>query len=549
MRGTRRRWHGAAAALLVALAAGLPAAAGDAPRWNILFVCADDWGRYASCLAAADRAAGDGRPGLNDVVRTPHVDRLAREGVLFRNAFVDAPSCTPCRSALLSGRAFFRCGTGAILQGARWDDAIRSWPLALGEAGYALGKCGKVWSPGKPPDAPYGGQAHAFERAGRRFMTWSASATRLVADGWEPAEAHAILATEVAANFDAFLDAVPAGSPWAFWFGPTNTHRRWKRGSGARLWGIDGETLAGRLPGSLPDVAEVREDVADYLGEVQAVDAALGALLARLEARGALERTLVVATGDHGMPGVPHGKCTLHDLGTRVALVARVPGGVPGRVVDDFLTLADLAPTFAAIGGATMPDDLHGRSLLPQLLADRGGVIDPARDGVVVGRERHVAAARPGNLPYPARALRTRDWLYVRNFAPDRWPLGMPVPGDAAADLGAVRADPARLVSDHFVAFADMDAGPTKAWIVTHADDPRWRPFHDRAFAKRPAEELYDLRADPDQMANVADDPRHAAIRRRLAEELEARLRRAGDPRLEDDCPFERAPFTDPHTP
>ena len=112
--------------LLGLFALGSPTLAADAPRWNILFCFADDWGRYASCYAAVD-----GRPSINQVVKTPNVDRLAREGVLFKNAFVNAPSCTPCRSSLLSGRYFFNCGRGAILQGAIWDSSIPSFPLML----------------------------------------------------------------------------------------------------------------------------------------------------------------------------------------------------------------------------------------------------------------------------------------------------------------------------------------------------------------------------------------------------------------------------------
>src|SRR2546421_4601907 len=137
--------------LLLALSSSVSFAA--PPKWNILFCFADDWGRYASCYAAID-----GKPSLNDCVKTPNVDRLAREGVLFRNAFVNAPSCTPCRSSLLSGRYFFSTGRAAILQGAVWDAAIPSWPLLLRDAGYFLGKAFKVWSPGTPVDAPFGGQ-------------------------------------------------------------------------------------------------------------------------------------------------------------------------------------------------------------------------------------------------------------------------------------------------------------------------------------------------------------------------------------------------------
>ena len=119
-----------------------------AERPNILFAFADDWGRYASAYAAAD---GSGSP--NDIVKTPHFDRVAKDGVLFRHAFVTAPSCTPCRTSLMSGQYFYRTGLSAILQGARWDENTPAWPLLLHDAGYHIGKVYKVWSPGTPRDA------------------------------------------------------------------------------------------------------------------------------------------------------------------------------------------------------------------------------------------------------------------------------------------------------------------------------------------------------------------------------------------------------------
>lgn len=522
--------------ILSAAFALLAAPAGAADRPNVLFCFADDWGRYASCYVALDA-----KPTANSVVKTPHIDAVAARGAMFRNAFVPAPSCTPCRSSLLSGRYFFNTGRAAILQGAVWDEGIPAFPLLLRDAGYEIGKAGKVWSPGTPADAPFGKQQFAHQTAGMGYSNFSELATAAVAKGKSVADAKAELLKQADGNFAQFLKARDPKKPFLFWHGPTNVHRKWVKGSGRALWGIDPDALKGKLPAFLPDVPEVREDFADYLGEAQAYDAQIGVLLARLKEAGELDNTLVVISGDHGPPGFPHGKCNLYDFGTNVALVAAGPG-VPGpRVVDDFVNLMDLAPTFLDAGGVKPPAGMNGKSVWPILTAKKAGPVDVERAWVVTGRERHVADARERNLPYPQRALRTKDYLYIRNFAPDRYPLGDPkaVTADAAPSADA-------LTNNTFAAFADMDAGPTKAWLVAHRNDKEWKPYYDRAFGKRPAEELYDLRADPDQVKNVAADPVHAAARKRLANQLDTILTDAGDPRLvEKDCRFEKPPFTD----
>jgi arylsulfatase A-like enzyme len=521
--------------LTLALFSPLIAAESGAPRWNILFVFADDWGRYASAYAKID-----GTPSLNDVIQTPHVDRIAREGVAFRHAFVNAPSCTPCRSSLLSGRYFFNTGRAAILQGAVWDEKIPSFPLMLRDAGYHIGKSYKVWSPGTPVDAPFGGQAHAYEKSGRAPNNFSEEATERVQKGMTVAAAREEILAQVRGNFDAFLADRKPGQPWHYFFGTTTTHRKWIKGSGKALWGIEPGRLKGRMPAFLPDVPEVREDVADYLGESQAVDACVGVLRERLEASGELDRTLIVISGDHGMPGVPSGKCNLYDHGTAVALFMRVPGGKAGRVVDDFVCLPDLAPTFMEIGGARPPPGLYGRSLVGVLKSDRSGQIEADRTWVITGRERHVAAAREGLLPYPMRALRTKDFVYIRNFAPDRTPMG---DVKNAADAATTEDT---LTNNTFAGFADMDASPTKAWIVAHRNDPKWKWHYEHAFGKRPGEELYDLRKDPDQVKNVAADPAYAKTKTELAARLMKQLTDAKDPRVTGDGQtFERPPFTD----
>lgn len=512
---------------LLAVVAPAARAAAD-PRPNILFCFADDMGRYASAYAGIDKD-----PGLNAAIRTPNIDRVAREGALFRNAFVGAPSCTPCRSGLLSGRYFFQTGRGAILHNATWDPAIPSFPLLLRDAGYHIGKMYKVWSPGTPADAPFGGQAHAFEKAGRDFNDFSENATRLVREGVPREEAKRRMLDQVGANFDAFLAARGKGRPFLFWFGPTNVHRKWEHGSGTALWDINPDDLKGRLPPFLPDVPVVREDIAGYLGEIQAFDAAVGLLVARLEAAGELSNTVVVVSGDHGMPGMPSGKCNLHDFGTRVTLAARGPGIHPGRVVDAPVLVNELARTFCQLGGVKPPADMMGHGL-----ADLWGD-GPAlpRHFAVTGRERHVSQTRAGLLPYPSRAVHDGRWLYIRNFKPDRWPLG-----DPPADGKWPSAE--EVSRETYAVFADMDASPTKAWMVEHRDDPGVKPLFEKAFGLRPAEELYDTEADPHQMRNLAADPGHASRRNDLQAALFNILVNAGDPRVQDPSDtFDKPPY------
>jgi arylsulfatase A-like enzyme len=511
--------------------------AADAPRPNILLVFADDWGRHASAYAQLD---GPGT--VNDLIQTPAFDRVAREGVLFRRAFVSAPSCTPCRSALLAGQHFWRTGRGAILRGAVWDGSQPAYPLLLRAAGYHLGKMYKVWGPGTPADAPYGGQQHAYQKAGGRFNQFSQHVTKMVAAGQTIAAAKQELYDEVLANFEAFLAARKPGQPFCFWFGPTNVHRPWVKGSGQALWGLDPDDLKGKMPPFLPDVPEVREDLADYLGEAMAFDAALGLLLKKLETLGELDRTLIAVSGDHGAPGFPHGKCNLYDFGASVPLAIRWGGAKGGRVVDDLTSLTDLAPTFLEAAGLPVPEVMTGRSLLPLLLAEKSGQVDPARDAVFIGRERHVENAREGYLPYPQRAIRTHGHLLILNFKPDRWPLGEPY------RLAGGHPPSAQEITENTrVTLPDEDAGPTKAWLIGRRDDPQWRAHYEWVYGRREGVELYDLKTDPHQVKNVATDPAYAKLRAELEKRLLDELRRTGDPRLlEDGKFFETPPMAGP---
>jgi uncharacterized sulfatase len=137
---------------------------------------------------------------------------------------------------------------------------------------------------------------------------------------------------------------------------------------------------------------------------------------------------------------------------------------------------------------------------------------------------------RLDGLGYPCRAIRTDDHLYIRNFKPDRWPAGHPV--DGGEPYYSNRA------------YGDIDDCPTKTYMMEHRDDPSVKRLFELAFEKRPAEELYDLRNDPDQLHNVADDAAYASAKRKLSTQLSAELRASGDPRiLGNGDVFDRYPY------
>ncbi|MEX0980566.1 MAG: sulfatase [Bacteroidales bacterium] len=501
---------------------------------NIFFFFADDWGKYVGSY--------DNFP-PNKVIKTPVMDEFAREGIQFNNAYVNAPACTPCRSSLLSGQYFYRTGLGANLWGV-WDSTIPSYPLILEETGYDIGYSYKCWGPGRPVNAPHGGEAKAYQSAGIRFNEFSQNVTQMVNEGKTIEEAKEELYKEGLDNFRSFLKSREEGSPFCYWFGPMNTHRKWIEGSGKNLWGLNPDDLIGLMPSFLPDVHEIREDMTDYFGEVLALDEMLGRLLKELEEIGEMENTLFVVSGDHGIPGFPRAKSNLYPLGTDVPLLVQWPGVIKGgREIDDFISLMDLAPTFLEVAGVSVPESMTGKSIAPLLKSKKSGIIDDTRNYVVTGRERHVPAARDGNLPYPQRSIQTEDFLYIINFAPDRYPMGAPYNLDGLKDNPVYE----ELKENTLLTYADIDAGPTKAWMIKHRDDNKWKMHWKLGFEMRSSEELYDLKKDPDYLNNVAYDPEYSHIKEKLSTQLMQILKSTGDPRVTSDGnTFDRLPYTAP---
>jgi uncharacterized sulfatase len=252
----------------------------------------------------------------------------------------------------------------------------------------------------------------------------------------------------------------------------------------------------------------------DYALEIEWFDEHLGRMLGILEETGELENTIVVVTGDNGMP-FPRAKANVYEIGMHVPMAVRWGARAKaGRRVTDFMTFVDLAPTFLEAAGAAIPNEITGRSLVGVLESDKEGRVEADRDHAITGRERH-AFVRDGNRGYPSRCIRTDEWIYIRNFEPQRWPAGDPP------------------------VYGDVDASPSKHYLIRHKDEEAVRPFFDLAFAKRPAEELYQVADGYGCTDNLAGDPKYAEIKEDLWGRLEIALTEQGDPRLFGEAEFD----------
>ncbi len=420
-------------------------------RPNILLLLADNWAwPHASCYR-------------DPVIRTPTFDRLAKEGVVFTHSFAPNPSCSPSRSLLLSGQETHRLGAAASLYG-NMSTAVPTYTGLLEKAGYAVGFADKGWGPGTPKDAgwPHNPAGVGYE------------------------------------DFDAFLKARPDGKPFCFWFGSHDPHVPWDRGR-ERKAAMDPAKV--KVPGHLPDRAVVRDDILNYYCEVQQFDHECGEILKTLEARGELDNTLVVMTSDNGWQ-IPRGLGNCYDLGVRTPLAMRLPGRIrAGQVREDYVSFGDLAPTFLEAAGLPIPATMTASSLFS---AKR-------RDHMFVERERH-ANVRKGDLSYPVRGIRTAEFLYLRNFEPERWPAGDPEFYWAVGPYG------------------DVDDSPTKQMLMKEKP----QPYFDLCLGKRPGEELYVVKDDPDQVKNVAEMPQFAKVKAELAAKVQAWMVATGDPRAKN---------------
>ena len=460
---------------------GMAAVAGTAEQRPSILLCLSDDQSYAHTGANGD-----------PIVQTPAFDRVAREGLRFVHAFCDAPSCGPSRSALLTGQAIWRLEEGGNIH-STLPAQFATYPELLRRAGYAVGSTGKAWGPGR------------LEPGGR---TINPAGAVISGRRKKPAAAH-VSAVDYAENFRDFLREVPSDRPFCFWLGTYEPHRPFARGQG-RKEGKDPARVT--VPPHLPDHEIVRDDLLDYLTEIERFDRTVSRALEILEETGRLADTIVVVTSDHGMP-FPRAKASLYDFGTRVPLAIRWPEGIrrPGRESRAFVNLSDLAPTFLEAAGLAAPPEMTARSLL-NLFQDE---TDEERTAAFIAMERHDGCRHEGK-GYPCRAMRTEDYLYIYNFEPHRWPAGSP---DASV---CARAIP----------FGEIDPSPTKDYLLRHRGVHGIGRLAELSFGMRPVEELYRLDEDPGQLNNVAGLTRYRDTQRALRERLFDRLRQTGDPRV-----------------
>lgn len=457
---------------------------------NILIAISDDQSYpYASAYGST-------------TVSTPHFDRVAEGGVLFTQAFVASPGCSPSRAALLTGRYPWQiehAGTHASY----FSTEYLVFPDILEDAGYATGFTGKGWGPG---DWRTSGRTR--NPAGPHF---SSIKTGTSIEG--------INSTDYAANFEDFLSQRDKDQPFYFWYGGFEPHRVFKDGIGI----ASGKQLhEAEVPSFLPDAPLIRSDILDYGYEIEYFDDHLGKMLKMLESAGELDNTLIIVTSDNGM-AFPRAKANAFEFGIHVPLAVMWPNQIPGhRTVHDLTSLVDLMPTILEAAGIEHPEPevLAGKSLIPTLTSNRSGYVDATRTAVYSARERH-SSSRFNSLSYPQRALRTDSLLYIRNFTPERWPAGAPQKYSADGTLGPMHGG-----------YHDIDAAPSLTYLIDNRGDPSVRFYFHLAVDLRPAEELYDIRKDPGCLINLAGAPGYGEIKAALAKQLEAYLMQTEDPRM-----------------
>jgi len=338
-------------------------------RPNILYIHSHDTGRYVQPYGYA--------------VPTPNIQRLAEEGVLFRQAFCASPTCSPSRACLLTGQYAHNNGMlGLAHRGFSLNDYSHHLLHTLRRVGYVSALAG-------------------VQHIANMFpVPWQAIGYDMYL-GDPPSPKAGLDSPDNQAHLAA-VDFLTSSPPQPFFLsvGFKETHRQFPP--------LDEEAVNPdyvQPPAPLPDVPAVREDTARFLLSARSLDAKMGAVFDALERSGLAENTLVICTTDHGL-AFPHMKCNLTAHGTGVMLILRGPGGFSGgKVIDALVSQIDIFPTLCDLLEIPQPEWLQGVSLLPLVRGEAAEV----RAEVFAEVNFHAA-------PEPMRSVRTRRWSYIRRF-------------------------------------------------------------------------------------------------------------------------------------
>ena len=461
-----------------------PPAKKEKEKPNILFCIMDDAGMHFSAYGY-------------DWVQTPGFDRLAENGILFTNTYTPNAKCAPSRSSVLTGRNSWQLEEAAN-HVVNFPAKFKTFPEVLRDNGYVTAKTGKGWGPGDP------GTIDGEKRL-------------LIGEAWSDIKmkpwAKGMSNEDYAANFDAFLDSTEEGEPWFFWFGAREPHRRYEYESGQN-YGKKEISDIDSVPAFWPDNEIIRNDMLDYALEIEYADSHLQRMLKMLEQRGLLENTIIVQTSDHGMP-FPRCKAQEYEYSNHVPMAIMWPEGIknPGRKVTDMVSFIDFAPTFLELAGIPFEEsDMHsspGKSLTDILYSEKDGQVNPERDVVLIGKERH-DYSRPKNQGYPIRGIVSDDYMYLYNYEISLWPAGNP-------EIG----------------YLDIDGSPTKTEVLRQFRSDENDFYWKLSMGKRESnEELFNISKDDECMKNLADDPEYAELKQKMKTRMEKKLKQQKDPRI-----------------
>ena len=510
------------AASFTAIALGTLHLAGCTPREtekprrpNILFAISDDQSfRHTSFEGSR-------------FVKTPAFDRIAGEGIYFTSAIAPSPGSAPSRSALVTGRHHWQ-NEQSGQHGSSWMKKHVPFIDLLDQNGYVTGLAGKGVAPFQ----------YARDESDSLWRATNAAGIAHSNIRYEPGSpgderpATGISTINYFENFKYFMENVRKDEPFFFWYGALEPHRGYELDS----WKRSGKSLNdAEVPAFFPDHEVIRGDLLDYAVEIEWFDLHLQRMLAYLEETGELENTIVIVTSDQGMP-FPRAKANCYEYGIRVPFAVRYPARFPGnRVVDDPVSFTDLAPTILELTNTSPRGMLpfSGKSIVHILESKEQGIVDETKKYVFSGRERH-SSSRYLNWGYPQRAIRSTGFLLIWNLKPERWLAGAPqrIKPGTDDELFPLYGIDENVVHHSDWAFTDIDASPTKSYIIENHENQSIRPYFDLAVARRPEFELFDVINDPGNLTNLSGNPEYSEIENELKEALMQELERSEDPRV-----------------